>query len=183
MEKTIFEDIAQFYALKTNYLSHLNKILNFLATIPPGEMNIHNLAKNLGIDDKTTFSYLTMLNNTGLIRIIYPAASGNQVLRKPEKIFLNNTTLLATINKFLGNVIDKGNVRELFFIQSLENSGTSVFYSKEGDYRAEKFIFEIGGKNKTKKQIKNSEQALLIKDDILNSSKNEIPLYFFGFLY
>ncbi|MHB1947548.1 MAG: ATP-binding protein [Gammaproteobacteria bacterium] len=183
IEKTIFEDISQFYSLKTNYLFHLNKILNFLATIPPGQINIHNLAKNLNIDDKTTFNYLTMLNHTGLIRIIYPNADGNQALRKPEKIFLNNTTLLATINKFLDTSVDQGNLRELFFVQSLENVNVSIHYSKEGDYRVDKYIFEIGGKNKTNKQIKNSTHGFLIKDDILISTKNEIPLYFFGFLY
>ena len=183
IEKTIFEDISQFYNLKTNNLFHLNKILNFLASIPPGQINIHNLAKNLSIDDKTTFNYLNMLNNTGLIRIIYPTANGNQILRKPEKIFLNNTTLLSTINKFLAKPVDQGNLRELFFIQSVENANIPVFYSKEGDYQVNEFIFEIGGKNKTKKQIKNSIHALLVKDDILVSTKNEIPLYFFGFLY
>lgn len=183
IEKTIFEDITQFYSLKTNYLFHLSKILNFLAIIPPGQVNIHNLAKNLGIDDKTTSHYLTMLNDTGLIRIIYPRAHGNQVLRKPDKIFLNNTTLLAAINQFLGNPLEQGTLRELFFIQSLENANISVFYSKEGDYQIDKMIFEIGGKNKTKKQIKNLDDAFLIKDDILISSNKEIPLYFFGFLY
>lgn len=183
IEKTIFEDIAQFYTLKTNYLFQLNKILNFLATIPPGEINIHNLAKNLNIDDKTILNYLMMLNDTGLVRIIYPYANGNQILRKPEKLFLNNTTLLITINKFLGKQSETGTIRELFFIQSLENSGNSIFYSKEGDFQIDKYIFEIGGKNKSKKQIKHSSNAYLIKDDILISSKNEIPLYFFGFLY
>lgn len=183
IEKTISEDIAQFYNLKTNYLAYLSKILNFLATIPPGEVNIHNLAKNLSIDDKTIFNYLLMLDKTGLIRIIYPYANGNPALRKPEKLFLNNTTLLASINYFLGRTIDKGALRELFFIQSLENAGISVFYSKEGDYRTEAFVFEIGGKNKTRKQIKNISNSFLIKDDILVSSRGEIPLFFFGFLY
>jgi len=181
--KTIFEDISQFYNIKTNYLSHLNKILNFLGAIPPGQINIHNLAKNLSIDDKTTFNYLMMLNDTGLIRIVYPYAEGNQLLRKPEKIFLNNTTLLNVISRSIGNTVDQGSVRELFFIQSLENAGISVFYSKEGDYYVKDTIFEIGGKNKTKKQVKNIENAFLVKDNSLISAKNEIPLHYFGLLY
>ncbi len=183
VEKTIFEDIAQFYSLRTNYLFHLNKILNFLSTIPPGQINIHNLARNLSIDDKTAFHYLTMLNNTGLIRIIYPNAHGNQMLRKPEKIFINNTTLLAAINNLLGKSIEQGTLRELFFIQSLENANLTVSCSKEGDYQVGKYTFEVGGKNKKTEQIKNLFDAFLVKDDTLISSKNDIPLYFFGFLY
>ncbi len=182
--KTVFEDISQFYNLKTNNLSHLIKILNFLATIPPGQINIHNLAKNLSIDDKTTFNYLNMLNDTGLVRSIFPYEGGNQSLRKPDKILLNNTTLLTTINRSLGQVIDQGTTREMFFIQSLENAGIPIFYSKEGDYCTNKFVFEIGGKNKARKQIRHlGENAFLVKDDISLSKKNEIPLYYFGFLY
>lgn len=44
--------------------------------------------------------------------------------------------------------------------------------------------FEIGGKNKDKKQIKgNLDNAFIVKDDILYGNKKEIPLYLFGFLY
>lgn len=183
INKSIFEDISQYYNLKTNYLYHLSKILNFLASIPPGQINIHNLAKNLSIDDKTTFNYLKMLMETGLVRLVYTFEGGNLLLRKPEKMFLNNTTLLAALNNFLGQPLSQGNMRELFFIQSLENAGVPVFYSHEGDFRTKEFIFEVGGKNKKKDQIKNSKNSFLVKDDILVSSLIEIPLYFFGFLY
>jgi hypothetical protein len=184
INKTIYEDISQFYNVRTSNLSSLGKILNFLAMIPPGQINIHNLAKNLSIDDKTTANYLAMLKDTGLVRTIYPYGSGNQTLRKPEKIFLNNTTLLATINRSLALPMDQGTLREMFFIQSIENAGIPVFYSKEGDYRTSKSIFEVGGKNKTRKQISSfGDNAFLVKDDIALSAKNEIPLYYFGFLY
>ena len=184
IEKTIFEDISQYYSLKTNYLYHLKKILNFLASIPPGQISIHNLAKNLKIDDKTTFNYLKLLEETGLTRSVFTIASGNQLLRKPEKIFLNNTTLLSAINNYLGISIEYGNLRELFFIQSLENAGVKIFYSTVGDFCTEKHIFEIGGKNKKQHQVKLvKENAFIVKDDILVSSANQIPLYYFGFLY
>ena len=125
-----------------------------------------------------------MLNDTGLVRSIFLSEGGNQSLQKPEKIFLNNTTLLTAINRSLGQTVDQGTIREIFFIQSLENAGTLIFYSKEGDYRTDKFVFEVGGKNKTRKQIKHlGENAFLVKDDISLSKNNEIPLYYFGFLY
>jgi predicted AAA+ superfamily ATPase len=44
LEKTIHEDIAGYYALKTENLAYFKKILTFLATIPPGGINIHKLA-------------------------------------------------------------------------------------------------------------------------------------------
>ncbi len=52
------------------------------------------------------------------------------------------------------------------------------------DFVVNDIIFEVGGKSKSKKQIKNrSETAYLVKDDILYGSKHEIPLHLFGFLY
>jgi hypothetical protein len=42
--------------------------------------------------------------------------------------------------------------------------------------------FEIGGKNKTSHQIRGTS-GLLVKDDILASSKGTIPLYYWGFCY
>lgn len=44
--------------------------------------------------------------------------------------------------------------------------------------------FEIGSKDKGKKQIKQKKHsAFLVKDDILYGEKTMISLYLFGFLY
>jgi hypothetical protein len=42
---------------------------------------------------------------------------------------------------------------------------------------------EIGGKTKTRKQIKSIENAFVAADDIEFGSSNKIPLWLFGFLY
>ncbi|MFV8324811.1 hypothetical protein [Flavobacterium sp. ZS1P14] len=47
----------------------------------------------------------------------------------------------------------------------------------------EKYAFEIGGKDKSGKQIKNLENAFIAADDIEYGFKNKIPLWMFGFLY
>ncbi len=60
----------------------------------------------------------------------------------------------------------------------------ALYYSKTGAFKVNQTIFEVGGKNKSKKQIKdNLNNAYLVKDDILYGSRYEIPLYLFGFLY
>lgn len=184
IEKSIFEDIASFYNLKTENLHLFKKIILFLATIPPGNINTHNIARHLSIDDKTIFHYLTILNKVGLAKMIYTAETGNQQLRKPTKIFLDNTNLLYALDDATNTKLDLGTVRELFFIQSMMNAGIKLHYSKTGDFEANNIIFEIGGKNKTPRQIKRAEkQAFLVKDNISFSNKNSIPLFYFGFLY
>lgn len=183
IDKTIYEDVSNFYSMKTNNLRHLSKILNFLATIPPGEISTYNLGKNLGIDDKTAANYLNMLKETGLVEIIYARETGNQGLRKPQKVFLNNTNLHYALGSHLASDVVIGAVRELAFIQATKNSGLDVFYSKQGDYQIGQFTFEIGGKNKTRKQLVGIEHAFIVKDDTVMATYGMLPLVFFGFLY
>jgi len=180
VDKSIYEDIAEFYNLKTQNLIYFKRILNFFASIPPGEMSINNIAKNLGLDHKTTDHYLQILNEVGLIRFVYPPDGGSRALSKPAKAFINNTTLLSVLNQ-LGRPLSIGTLRELFFVQSLSNAGLPVFYSSIGDYQVNNHYFEIGGKNKKQKQSQN--KIYLVKDDILHSGPYQLPLYLFGFLY
>lgn len=184
IEKTIFEDIANYYNLKTPNLPYFKKLLSYLASIPPGELNMHNLAKNLGIDHKTVEHYVTILSSVGLVREMRPYEGVNPGLRKPAKILLNNTNLIHTLQKYLGQEFSKGMERELSFIQSLQNADVEIYYSKQADYRTRNVIFEIGGKNKTRTQLKGlKEPSYLVKDGILHPLKGEIPLFLFGFLY
>lgn len=175
--------MANFYNLKTANLHQFKKILTFLAGIPPGELSVHNLAKNLGIDDKTVISFLNSMYETGLVTLVYPAENGNKGLRRPEKIFLNNTNLYFAIEGMMATKIDVGSIRELFFVQATTLAGKQVFHSKRGDYHIDDFTFEIGGKNKTTRQIRDIEGGFVVKDDIVTSSRKEIPLMLWGFLY
>jgi predicted AAA+ superfamily ATPase len=184
IDKSIFEDIANYYNLKTPNLHYFKKLLTYLASIPPGDLNVNNLAKNLGIDHKTVEHYISILASVGLIREMRPYERGGTILRKPSKLLLNNTNLMHTLEQYLGQPPSKGTERELFFIQSLQNSGIDIFYSKQGDYRTRNTVFEIGGKNKTKEQLKDVEgPCYLVKDELLHPLKGEIPLFLFGFLY
>ena len=185
IEKTIFEDIAGYYKLKTANLHLFKQILNYLSSIPPGEINAHNLAKNLSLDNKTVMHYLTILQETGLVRLIFTGKTGSALVRKPAKVFVDNTSLLHGITETVGHRANQGTARELFFISMLQNSGENVFYSKHaGDYLCRDIIFEIGGQNKKGKQVRNSTgTAFLVKDDQLHATAGSIPLWLFGFLY
>ena len=41
-----------------------------------------------------------------------------------------------------------GTIRELFFINMIQNAGKYIYYSDIGDYEIDKLYFEIGGKRK-----------------------------------
>ena len=75
-------------------------------------------------------------------------------------------------------------VRETFFVNALRNSKVQISSSKDGDCQIGDMIFEIGGENKTFKQVrKHKENGYLVLDNIVVGDKNIIPLYLFGFGY
>lgn len=150
----------------------------------PGNLNVNNLAKNLGIDHKTAEYYIAILASVGLIREMRPFQTGSAGMRKPSKILLNNTNLIHTLQQYLNPQPTKGLERELYFVQTLQNANIELFYSAEADYRTSEAVFEIGGKNKTREQRKGlNKPSYLVKDGILHPLKGEIPLFLFGFIY
>jgi hypothetical protein len=87
------------------------------------------------------------------------------------------------MNALALNNYNLGNARETFFVNQLPWN-TKINLHDKGDFIIdEKHIFEIGGKNKTKKQIRDLENAYIVKDDIEFGYGNTIPLWHFGMLY
>ena len=119
IEKTIYEDISNFYKLKTENLSYFKRILSYLATIPPGELNRNSISKNIGLDNKTIHNYLNILNETGLVELVSLNKSGSNLLKKTEKIFLDNPDLYLSIIDEIGFEVKTGTIREIFFIKMI----------------------------------------------------------------
>ena len=56
--------------------------------------------------------------------------------------------------------------------------------AKEADFIVDgKWSFEVGGKNKDAKQIKDYAEGYLALDEIEHGVGRRIPLWLFGFLY
>ena len=101
-------------------------------------------------------------------------------LQKPDKIFLENTNLMMALSPKFVNV---GNMRETFFANQLSFEHT-LKYSPKADFLVDdKYTFEIGGKNKPKRQIHETENAYITSDDIEFGAFNRIPLWMFGLMY
>ena len=73
LDKIIFEDIPNYFDLKTHNLHLFKKILGYLASIPPGEVNTNNIAQNMRVSHQTISHYLAILSDVGLIQMIYPS--------------------------------------------------------------------------------------------------------------
>jgi uncharacterized protein len=115
-----------------------------------------------------------------LITSIYKRSRGLGALQKPDKIFLENTSLMYLS---AGAGPDKGNLRETFLVNQL-SFGHELHYPESGDFLVDrKYTIEAGGKNKTGEQLKGVEEAYIAADGIEYGYGNTIPLWLFGFLY
>ncbi len=87
--------------------------------------------------------------------------------------------------------VNTGNERETFFINQILSYFAhrvsflrdSIFISKKGNFIVHDMTFEVGGRNKDYKQIKDIEKSYIVSEDIELGYKNRIPLWLFGFLY
>ncbi len=182
-QKTIYEDIATLRSLKTSTLLTIERLYKYVLQALPGELSVYKLANTLGKDFENTSEYVELLKQAGLIRCLYPNKVGKTFFRNPLKIYPENTNMIYA--HYVPQLQDMtlGKSRETFAINQLQNAGITVFYSEEGDFKVNKFLLEIGGKNKTTAQIKNHKNAYLFADGILIGSAQTIPLYLLGFLY
>jgi len=173
-------DLNAVATLHFDTLVKIKKLLFSIATSVPFTPNISKLSQLTGLSRPTLIQLLKLLESARLIHQLSKLTSGIGALRKPEKLYINNSNLL----KVLSNDSWKtGTIRETFFVNQLSGI-IDLHLSDKADFIIDKtYTIEIGGKGKTKKQLKNTPKAFVVKDDIEYGSLNTIPLWLFGFLY
>lgn len=173
-------DINAVEDLNYETLVKLKKLLISIASSAPFTPNITKLSEKVGVSRNTLVQAIKILDRAGLVNELYKNTSGIGVLTKPEKLFLNNTNLMYALAKENINI---GNVRETFFLNQFKGL-REINLSEEADFIADKkYTFEIGGKNKSKKQVSALENAFVAKDNIEIGFGNNIPVWLFGFMY
>ena len=167
-------------------IKKIKKMFFMISTLVPFVPNISELARMTHISRPKVYDYLELLERAKLINAITSREKGYNILKKPEKLYLQNTN----INFALANTPDIGTIRESFFVNQIKNTDTNrflgekIYTSKKGDFLVEdRYVFEIGGKNKGFDQIKGIKNSFVAADDIEIGFKNKIPLWLFGFLY
>jgi len=179
--RLIIEQDLQFIAgFNPHHSRKIYQLLYILSTNVPFKPNITNLSEKTGISRNMIIEYLHYLDNARLINSLTAAGKSISTLQKPDKIFLENTNLLFAISP---TNTDKGSLREAFFMNQLKNAGYEVNAPLKGDFYVDnKYTFEIGGKNKSAKQLNGIENAFYAIDDIEAGVDNKIPLWLFGLL-
>ena len=158
----------------------IKQLLAIISESVPFIPNVAALSQKMTMHRTTLMTYLHYLEEVGLTINLQKQADGSVKLQKPAKIYLENTNLMHALSPSNTNV---GNARETFFANQV-GFKNKVRYHKKTDFLVNNlYAFEIGGKDKTNKQILNIENSFIAADGIEYGYQNKIPLWLFGFLY
>ncbi|QGK74419.1 ATP-binding protein [Flavobacterium sp. SLB02] len=164
----------------TNLIFKIKQLLYIISQSVPFKPNVSALANKIQVTRKTIIDNLLHLADASVINTIYKNQFGVSSLQKPEKIYLENTNFIYALSPEEPNI---GNVRETFFLNQLRQNHRVTYHDKADFTVNEKYVFEIGGKNKSKAQIAGLNNAYIVQDQIAFGIENTIPLWLFGLLY
>jgi len=173
-------DLPSVENIEIHTIKKIKQLLFVIAQRVPFAPNIKELASILEISRNSLLNYLTLLEKAQLLNLLQQDVSGLKTLAKPEKIYLNNTNLVYALETEKPNI---GNLRETFFFNQLK-AVSEITSAKKADFIVNnKYIIEVGGKNKGHEQIMGMENAYLALDNQEYGFGNKIPLWLFGMLY
>jgi predicted AAA+ superfamily ATPase len=181
IKQIVEDDIPKFAEIEIASIQKLKKLLYVLAQSVPFKPNYSKLERDLGISRNTLPQYMLYLEKAGLIRLLREKAAGIKLLEKIEKVYLSNPNEAYALSE---TVPDIGTIRETIFLAWM-HVGHFVSSSPVSDFEVDGMTFEVGGRNKSKKQLATLpvDKSFVVKDDVEYAFQNSIPLWMFGFVY
>lgn len=154
------------------------RLIAIIAGSQPYLPNLVTLSGVMGTNRSQLLKLFDLLDRAGIIRQIFAAVKSPNSLAKPQKILLDNSSLMCALDE-----TKIGAQRECTFA-SFVSEDHRVGFAKDGDFIVDgRYLIEIGGKSKGFAQIKDIPDSYVVADDIEFGFGNKIPLWLFGFLY
>lgn len=177
---TIEVDIPQYANLTVATTRKLKQLLAIVAKSAPFKPNFTQIGGQLEVSRNNVADLCAWIEKAGLISQLRDSTGGIQGLGKVDKIYLDNPTLIYVLGD---QNVEVGTIRETFFFNQLRVHN-AIVSSPVSDFLVnDKYTFEVGGKKKGKRQIKDVSNAYIVKDDIETGYGNIIPLWMFGLTY
>jgi len=179
INQTMEVDIPQYANMNASTGRKLKKLLTVIAKSVPFKPVMDSLAAVVGVSRNVLPDYFLYMEQAGMIGQLRDDTGGIRGVGKVDKVYLDNTNMAYLLG---GNATDVGNIRETFFYNQMRVV-SDVISSRISDFEIDGKTFEVGGKNKGKKQLADAKEGYVVKDDIEFGSANIIPLWAFGLLY
>lgn len=175
----IEHDIPAVENIEYATLQRCKQLISILANESPSSLNITKTAELMGISNSQLLKILYLLDKSQIIRLLfYKTAKNPKSLLKPQKILLNNTSIIYALTEE-----NLGKIRETY-VASMLSPRYEIGYPLKGDLIiGNRYLLEIGGKSKDFRQIAGIPDSFLAVDNISIGFGNKIPLWLFGFLY
>lgn len=179
VSQTIESDIPQYADMKASTARKLKQMLGVIAGLAPYKPNADSLAAELQVSKNNVPDYLAYLEKAGMIGQLRDDTGGMRGLGKVEKVYVDNPNLMSVLANGRPEI---GNLRETFFYNQMRVMNP-VVASRESDFVIGDYTFEVGGRNKGKKQISDIPNGIVVKDEIEFGHGNVVPLWHFGLNY
>ena len=179
INQTMEVDIPQYANMNASTGRRLKKLLAVIAQSVPFKPVMDSLATVVGVSRNVLPDYFLYMEQAGMIGQLRDDTGGIRGVGKVEKVYLDNTNMAYLLGS---KTTDVGNIRETFFYNQMRVV-SDVISSRISDFEIDGKTFEVGGKNKGKKQITDAKEGYVVKDDIEYGSGNIIPLWAFGLMY
>lgn len=154
------------------------RLIGIIAGSQPYLPNMSTLSGLMGTNRSQLLKLFDLLDRAGIIRQVFTIVNSPKSLAKPQKILLDNSTLMCALDSPM-----IGAQSECTFASFL-SVDHRVGFAKDGDFIIDsRYLFEIGGKGKGFAQIRDIPDSFVAADDIEFGFGNKIPLWLFGFLY
>ncbi len=179
INQTLENDIPMYANMNVATGRKLKQLLAIISKSAPFKPNMSKIAELLSASRNNISDYCLYIEEAGMIAQLRDNTGGIRGLGKVAKIYLDNTNLIYSLAEDTSNI---GNIRETFFLNQMRVKH-DVFTSPVSDFMIADKTFQVGGKNKGQKQIKEIENGYIVKDDIENGFLNIIPLWQLGLTY
>ena len=179
INQTLENDIPIYADMNVATGRKLKQLLSIVSKNAPLKPNMSKIAEMLSASRNNISDYCLYIEEAGMIAQLRNNTGGIRGLGKVDKIYLDNTNLIYSL---ADDTSDMGNIRETFFLNQMRVKH-DVFASTVADFVIDDKTFEVGGRNKGQKQIKDIENGYIVKDDIEQGFLNIIPLWQLGLTY
>ena len=179
LNATVEDDIPRYAEMTVAAAAKLKKLMYMLAHSVPYKPNHTNLARDLDISRNLLPDYIEYLEKSGLFNALREKSTGDGILQKVEKLYLDNSNIIYALGL---DKSDEGTIRETMFLTWM-NQKYSVYSSKISDFEVGDITFEVGGRNKKGKQLREADKGYIVKDNIEYAVGKNVPIWMFGFIY
>lgn len=173
-------DMAELPSFDIRNARKMLQLIEVIAGLVPFKPNLVELSEKTGIHRNSLNPYLHHLEQARIVSLLQPAGRSTAVLQKPEKILIQNASLLHALSR---GTADAGSIHESF-IHAMLTEGHRVTAPVQGDFLVDgRITFEVGGPSKKRRQLKDLEDGWIVKDGLESGSGKVLPMWVFGLLY